>query len=203
MIARLKHFTELVFAKSQRPWCVVGKGPSFNPALLNQTDFPYNILALNQTCKYLAKPAASLFIDLEAFLDCPSEFYHPVLMPMYPHWEEVSQVRPLTEHLLFHSQLRRINKRGNLYAFDHSKGKQMHYSKNSLIIVETSVFEAALHILALLGQKTIYTNGVDGGPGRAKQFENSYQRNKRDNYSNQWPLVDRYVSRFELELKKL
>lgn len=155
-----------------RPWCVLGKGPSFSkhPEFPN-LDVDYHTMGLNHVCRE-RKTFVTHAIDanvLDEVRDLPSRTEY-LVMPMHPHFGFKATARTLEEMSIVHPVVRNFESMGKLLWYNLSTWPKAHGS-SSVVKVAFFSAEAAIQLLAKGGVRKIRTLGVDGGSSYANQFK--------------------------------
>lgn len=164
--------------RKERPWVVVGKGPSF----AERDRYPLHecrLLTLNHACLRLKADLAH-FTDLEAYRSCTQHLaednHSQVVLPWHPH--ENMEPHPwslmtLVENSYHHDRsLYRLSQQGRLLSYNSSRVPATKH-KSSLCTIRVRYFSAvaAVNILAAADVKTIWTLGIDGGHTYAPDFD--------------------------------
>jgi len=178
-----------------KPVLLTAKGPSLDRYKSEYGDI-YDIVSVNQACDFV-HPRLGVFIDYEAFLAIRLEIEFDVAMPLHFHWCSKPCERRLEDQIVFDHRLRRPHERGRLFSYDLEHYQAGAYPQYSPIRAQTTVSEAAVHILSLTGVKTIYTLGLDGGAGRASMFDSSGQEN---DYSQQHARIMNLAQQMNVQL---
>lgn len=153
-----------------RPWLVVGKGPSF--AQVGSVPLgDWRVLTLNDAVRAVPHVDLAHFIDLDALERCSGvlERARCIVMPWFPHRGN----RPGPLHLgalsRQHPVLARLRAQGRLLWYDLSSAPQR---QGAWPVVTATFFsaEAALDLLASAGVRTVRTVGVDGGTDYDEAF---------------------------------
>lgn len=159
-------------ALSGKPWCVIGKGPTFQ----KHPEFPdldsdYRTIGLNHVCRE-RKIFVTHVIDANVLSEVPdmaarSEF---LVMPMHPHFNFKASPKTLTEMLVTNPVLKAFEERGGLLWYNLSTWPK---PEDPSPVVKVAYFsaEAAIQLLARSGVRKIRTLGIDGGTSYAKSFK--------------------------------
>lgn len=160
--------------KRDKPWLIVGKGPSFS-RIWDIDLSHYYIFCLNETINQVERCDIGHVIDLEILprlekWHCkgPRKF----LIPYYPHLKCKVVDRCLPACIDHYFYLKQMDYEERLYTYNLStyKGNFVHPQATYIKARYFSV-EAAFRILANFGVRQIYTLGIDGGTKYAKEFK--------------------------------
>ena len=157
---------------ASRPWCVLGKGPSFS----KQSEFPnldgdYLTIGLNHVCRE-RKAFVTHVIDanvLDEVLNMPSRTDF-LVMPMHPHFGFKATERTLEDMSINHPVVRDFESNGKLLWYNLSTWPKPH-GPSQVVKVAYFSAEAAIQLLARSGVRKIRTLGVDGGSSYANHFK--------------------------------
>lgn len=192
--------------KTDLPWLILGKGPSFSRiGSIDLTSF--YTLGLNETVNFVECSLAH-FIDIEVAKNINLKNKHSLfIVPFHPHLKN----RPTTENLDQHKErlsfLRMLNFEERLFTYNLStyKGHILHKGTPYIKAKYFSV-EAAFRILANAGVRVIYTLGIDGGTSYADCFlERGYipLTNGRKSFDDQFIELHSIVNNMKLSWIKL
>lgn len=168
--AVIEFFTWAQSAEVQdRPWCVLGKGPTF----AKRASFPldrYRLLGLNHVVseqQVFLGHAADLDV-IEACGDAIEANCEWFLMPLHPHVDFVPAVKSLVDLLDDFPVLRRLEDKGRLLYYNLSTAGDVPGEP----VVETAKFSGvvAVRLLAQAGVRSIRSLGIDGGRGYSGEF---------------------------------
>lgn len=170
----MKHFVDWYrenSVASERPWLILGKGPSFSDA--KQHDLSkYSLLTLNHAARELNTDVAHV-IDVEVLQVCGSAIEKNanfLVMPFVPHFA-LSAVagKTLADWISQIPILAKFEAEERLLWYDLSTGGTV---CGPYPVVEAYNFssEAALGLLGLAGAKVIHSLGIDGGGNYACEF---------------------------------
>lgn len=180
----LSSAVEYIRSKTERPWLVLGKGPTSD--LFDTIDAAkYHILTLNHACRVPKQIALAHFVDIEAFHECGDALAQAetaVCLPWYPHAASAAGRKTLMEYvtLLPPTEPNKYQALGWLLAKDllvsynaSTATAAVHKPHPKLPRIKLRFFSAvgAFNLLAAAGVKTIHSLGVDGGTGYGKQFD--------------------------------
>lgn len=159
-----------------KPWLIVGKGPSADRVdKVNLTK--YNVITLNHACT-LVRPLIAHFVDIEALKVCLEGLMidsrmRPdlplyVCAPWYPHFNFRASMSTLATWLESYTPLPETK---TLSYNSTTAGRMLKNANLSTIRLRYFSAVAAFNILARVGERVIYTIGVDGGSGYSKHFD--------------------------------
>jgi hypothetical protein len=171
---------------SDRPWLVLGKGPSFSRR--GEFDLSaYNLLSLNHVVRE-AKVHIAHVIDMDVVRDCADSLLTNcdwLVMPYRPH----VNFRPgpsLAELVGTDPVLAEMDRRGRLVWYNlvpggFKPGDRPLEPGSPPIEVNSFSSVAAVQLLAELGARTVRTLGVDGGKKYSQSFEDLAARTRLAN----------------------
>jgi len=154
----------------QRPWLVLGKGPTFN----RRDEFPvddFNLLGLNNVVAEMRVDVAHI-IDIDVVLACAaalSDNCGYLLMPRRPHVRFLPGDRLLDEFVNEIPALRKLDRDGRLVWYNARTSAPV--GSSPVVRVRSFSSEAAIDILGKMGVRKVRSLGVDGGTGYARAFE--------------------------------
>ena len=165
-------FTE--YGSRDRPWLVIGKGPSFG--LRDRIDLnAYSTISLNHVVTQ--QPVfISHIIDMDVVDDCRDVLAKNaewLLMPFHPHVHCRASGLSLTDFVPTVPVLEDFDRRGRLLWYNlHSGQPEARYP------VAHGTFSASVvvNLLGLLGVKEVRSLGVDGGNRYSAQFSHLADR---------------------------
>jgi hypothetical protein len=148
-----------------KPWLILGKGPSFEKALDGSVNIDnYNLFTLNHAGLYIQSKICNV-VDLDVIskqllLNC--EY---LTIPFHPHINFKPSLKTLDKFKLDIDSDRLL-----FYNLSTWKGEVPY---NDKYIIQTKYFssETAFEILAVLNIKSIYTLGIDGGNDYHSNFK--------------------------------
>lgn len=154
----------------ERPWLVLGKGPSFAQRHRYDLDH-FHLLSLNHAVREQPVLAAHM-IDLDVVQACGDVLERQaqvVVMPWYPHVQNKVGTRNLAELVPTVPVLARLADEGRVLWYDLSTAATRHGDGP---VVQATYFsaEAALSLLALAGVKEVRSLGIDGGASYSADF---------------------------------
>ena len=167
----LNFFQWALTQNSDRPWVILGKGPSFQKR--DSYDLkPYRLLSLNHVVREIEVEVAHL-IDIEVVESCGQALLdnaRVVVMPWFPHVRNRVGEMPLTHWVEKMPVLASLQQSGRLLWYDLSTSRTR-VGEDPMVCAHWFSAEAAIHMLALAGFRTIRSLGVDGGSDYAHTFE--------------------------------
>lgn len=184
--------------KKDKPWLIVGKGPTFER--INDIDLSkYYVMGLNEVAQIIPCEIAH-FIDVEVISYNFINNSDYIVSPVRPHKNcKVSNRYLATWYFIpYHDELNAINK---LYCYNCSTYKGAHFEDfGPTIKVKYFSAEAAFRLLALKDIKLICTLGIDGGNKYAKDFAHIKPlRNGRVSFDDQFNEIKNIINKFNLE----
>ena len=191
----MHNFTKLKFP-TDKPWLIIGKGPSFEklPQNYNKT---YYTLGLNHVFQRVSVDLG-LFIDLDVLIGMTDCLATSLLCPIFPHVnfvptkhriDFIAKANPMVEYIS-----------DKLYYFSHSK-KPCEFPT---IPVRFSSSEAAFAILGYMGVKEIHSIGLDGGKEYAETFQDLKPlTNGQADFNKQFKAIEVTLDRYNIRYKAL
>ncbi len=183
--------------RSEEPWLILGKGPSFSQRDLYDLS-GYRLLSLNHVVRELPVALAHM-IDLDVADACAEalgENAEFLVMPWYPHVRNRAGSESLAELVPKFPGLRRLEAEGRLLWYDLSTSPVRHGPGP---VVQATYFsaEAALSLLALAGARRVRSLGVDGGNAYSQAFDDLKDKtllaNGRPNFNLQFKGLARTI----------
>jgi hypothetical protein len=168
----VEHFFDWIRQhQSDKPWLILGKGPSFGLRTRFDLD-AYHLLSLNHAVREQPVLLAHM-IDLDVAAACGETLIQNaryVILPWFPHVGHEPGTRSLAEIASDHGLLRRLADDGRLLWYDLSTTTRRHGPGP---VVHATYFsaEAAVDLLALAGVPRVRSLGVDGGATYSADFE--------------------------------
>ena len=190
----MKSFLNDIELGTDKPWLLVGKGPSFDK--IGQVNLDnYYVFGLNEVCRVI-KCDIGHFIDVECvsrnFIDNSTILVSPVR----PHINFRVSNRYLTTYYLTPF----TNAHTKLYCYNCSTYKGTPFNDyGQTIKVKYFSSEAAFRLLAIKGIKEIYTLGIDGGVEYAKAFDFlTPLQNGRKTFDDQMGELNKICSKWDI-----
>lgn len=184
----------------ERPWLVLGKGPTYAKVRNVQTD-AFRLLGLNHVVRERPVEVAHA-IDLNVVQECADaiERNAAVLwMPAHPHVDCRPSPRTIFEWLPEVPVLRRMAAEGRLAWYNASTWKGAALGDAPLVDVRFFSAEAALGGLAAIGAKVVRSLGVDGGSRYAPTFadlnDTTLLANGHPSFDRQFEGISRLLQR--------
>jgi hypothetical protein len=154
---------------NQRPWLVLGKGPSFDKH--PQYDLSgFDLMSLNHVVDKIQVIAAHI-LDLDVVAACEESIdknSKMLVMPWVPHVNNRAGNLDLSELIESNSFLARMYSEGRLLYYNHLPTRT--FGNSPLIEVQYFSSEGAINLLAACGVRCIRTLGVDGGTRYGHSF---------------------------------
>lgn len=160
--------------RHDKPWLIVGKGPSAIRFPTITAGRPYHLFTLNHACVFLPEgdtDSVAHFMDLEAAQDCADILlrrHAPLCLPWYPH----VKFKPRRESLIVDPQIAGSRSEAfTVLSYNSTIAGNLPRNPN-LPTIRVRFFSAvaAFNILAAAGCRDIYSLGLDGGNNYAPQF---------------------------------
>jgi hypothetical protein len=159
------------FDVNERPWLILGKGPSYQHVGDIRLDDFYTC-SLNHVVREHRVDLAHI-IDIDVVSDCAEAIDRNaacLALPFFPHVNH----RPTAKNILQFADemplLRKLENEGRLVWYNLSTS-QKQVGKSPVIAAKFFSAESAVNILAECGAKTIRSLGVDGGNTYASSFD--------------------------------
>lgn len=203
----MKNFLELKQKIPNKPWLIVGKGPSFIKVYDDLTLSDYNVFGLNHVAKIIPTFLTSV-IDLEVLDSDIISKSENIIIPWHPH----TCFRPAKPGLGVlkdgNALLKFLIKENKLYWYNLSTWKGYHNNHPTFPIITTKFFsaEAAFQILGYLGVKKVFSVGLDGGKTYAQDFYDLNLKpltNTQPDFDRQFRMIDRTLKQFNIKHKVL
>lgn len=186
-----------------RPWLVLGKGPSFS----RREEFPldrFNLLGLNDVARELPVDIAHV-IDIDVIASVAEDLVEQaeyLLMPRRPHIGNVATERKLESYFDEHPVLREFDSRGRLVWYNARTGPPV--GDSPVIHVRHFSSEAAIDILGEMGVRAVRSLGVDGGVDYSAEFKSLTPfANGRVSFDAQFREIEDIVRRRNLDYDPL
>jgi hypothetical protein len=190
---------------SDKPWLLLGKGPSFS----RRHEFPldeYNLLGLNNVAAEMRVDSAHI-IDLDVVEEVGERLLENagwVVMPRRPHVDFLPSDRPLEEHFDSLPVLRSLDEQGRLVWYNASTSYWPPVGDSPVIEVLFFSSEAALGILGEMGVRKVRSIGIDGGRGYGQEFsEFEDLTNTRTSFDGQFRQMEDVVARYDIDYDPL
>ena len=151
-------------------WLILGKGPSFTKS--RQYDLSqFKTISLNHAVRQQPVDLAHI-IDADVLRDCDDTIEKNariLVMPWYPHEENVASGETLEELFEKVPLLRRMSEQGRLLWYNLLTAPAMREG-SPVVPVKWNSAEAVLRLLAMAGAKHVRSLGVDGGVTYSEEF---------------------------------
>jgi len=157
---------------SDKPWLILGKGPSFKK-IKNIDVSKFYTIALNHAARNM-KCDAVLLMDLDVLdiagteMEQNAQFF---FLPWHPHVDFAPAIETLAELIGRYPILQKLDREQRLVVFHAETARTLPSIDNEPITsIKFSSAEAALNLLADNGIRNIRTLGVDGGNTYSSAF---------------------------------
>jgi hypothetical protein len=181
-------------AFDDKPWLMLGKGPSFS----RRSEFPltdYNLIGLNNVVAEQAVDIAHI-IDVDVVgrvEDRLAENCKVLIMARRPHVDFKPSERLLEDYFDEHPVLRQLDDEGRLVWYNATTSGPV--GDAASIKVRYFSSEAALRVLVAMGVRKVRTLGIDGGTQYGKEFEGLPQlRNGLPSFDAQFRELEEVVA---------
>ncbi len=185
-----------------KPWLILGKGPSFKKYFKLEGEF--NIFGLNHVAE-LVKCDITHFIDEDVISLKIIKNSKNILCPWHLHQNSNVKFKTLQYNIdndpIFGGCQNKI------YWYNCSTWKN--YPNGSIAeIVKVKYFSAeiAFQILGLLGEKKVYSLGIDGGNKYAEKFSKMGLipfKNRRNGFDDQFKMIEDTLNQFNMVWERL
>lgn len=159
--------------RDTRPWCVLGKGPSFRRrGEIEGLAQRYQLLGLNHVCREQAVHVTHV-IDANVLDEVPGIWSRTgyLVMPWHPHVDFRPSPRTLAEFAREHAVLGRLEREERLLWYNASTWQGAPRNGSPKVKVVWFSAEAAVRLLAMAGVTEVRTLGIDGGSRYADDFK--------------------------------
>lgn len=207
----MQNFFNWLTNKLDKPWLIIGKGPSFNKRQhINLND--YYTLGLNHVAT-VQHVIVNMVLDYDVIEESGINILNCdyLLMPWIPqNWHKL----PPYHHKAYNDLqwftqndeiIGEANKRNKLLWFNLNRAKVK--KENGGPIVQATHFsgDVAVHALSIGGVKTIKTIGLDGGRSYAPEFKMAALRRFRpnDTYNAQDKPIQKHITNYKIDFEKL
>lgn len=198
-------FRENADQMMDRPWLVLGKGPSFaRISSVNREE--YHLLGLNHVVSRVPVTLAHA-IDLDVILACEGMLEanaRYVVMPLYPHVNNCAGTRKLFDYFEEIPVLARLAAAGRLLWYNAATTE---LTEQGYPVVPVKYFsaEAAVNLLAMAGVRCIRTLGIDGGATYSQQFSQlgTLLANGRRSFNIQFRQIAKAIMKHDLDYAPL
>jgi hypothetical protein len=188
----------------QRPWLVLGKGPSF--ALIKNMDTSaFSTFGLNHVVSEMKVDIAHM-IDLDVVEHCADVLLDNaryVLMPWFPHVNNKPGKRSLEQLAKDVSVLARFALQGRLLWYNKA-GSPLQGSSPPVSVIYFSA-EAPYALLGMAGVKTIRSLGIDGGAAYAGNFSglSTLLANGQPSFDKQFQEIAKSIMTYKIDAAPL
>lgn len=187
----------------QRPWLVLGKGPTF--ALLGGSETGhFNTFGLNHTVLETRVDIAHA-IDIDVIQRCADvlqEHAGHLLMPWIPYVNNRPGRRSLLQWMTEIPVLAELAAQGRLLWYNKA-GSSLHGNSPPVRVLYFSA-EAPYALLGMAGVKTIRSLGIDGGDAYAACFDKAtLHANGRSSFDLQFDQIARSIMTYRLDAAPL
>jgi hypothetical protein len=195
---------------NDRPWVILGKGPSFTRHRDIDLD-AYYLFSLNHVVRE-RKVDVAHYIDLDALTasaDATRANAEWLMMPLHPHVNFAPSPRPLGELLDEVPVLREFGERGRLVCYLHEPavhaGVAIPVEGEPVVRVHFFSAEAAVNILAHAGVRRVRTLGIDGGVSYGQAFHDlgTLLANGQQSFDGQFIGIYKTVKEYEMDFGPL
>lgn len=182
--------------KIDKPWLIVGKGPSFiqytNTEHIIKEN--YYVWALNHAVDFIDAHVVSV-IDDNVLDELQKELTNEKLViPWHPHYVSKPTKRTALDSTSYE----------NAYTYNLSTWKGRPQPNLPFVKVRYFSAEVAFRILGMLKVKEIRSIGIDGGTEYAKEFSHLKPlRNGRKSFDDQFSEINKIVKEFGINYKRV
>lgn len=187
----------------ERPWLVLGKGPSFACHEEFELD-QFRLFGLNHVVRELPVDVAHA-IDVDVVEACAAQLIDHcrwLVMPRFPHVKHRPTRHPLEHFVEKIPVLRDLEGEDRLVWYNLDWAAPAPGSP--VIPVRHFSSEAALSILGLIGAKEVYSLGIDGGRRYSASFPTlTLLANRQESFDVQFKELDRITREYGMEYRAL
>lgn len=198
-------FSFLKYHTQQKPWLIIGKGPTFSHIKNIDTE-NYTTIALNHVIREIKVDFVHL-IDFDVFINCQNDILRNanyLIMPMYPHFNSLPTKRNLKELVKDFPTLQSLHAQDRLLWYNHLPRRCLFSKKVNVIHFSA---EAVVDIIAKAGYRKLYTLGIDGGEQYSSRFDDLKEltllKNQKSSFDLQFDHIRTMMLRHDLELEPL
>lgn len=190
---------------TQKPWLILGKGPSFERHKdYTDLDERFHTISLNHACRgrevFVAHMIDANVVDEISNLDRQAKF---VLMPWQPHFQFRSTAKTLEQVAAESPMLGALEMDGRLLWYNLVTGNAPRAGSPQVHVSYFSA-EAVVRLLAMAGVKKIRTLGVDGGKSYAGSFKDIPPfRGGHTTFDHQTKPIEQTVAQYGLDYRPL
>jgi hypothetical protein len=154
----------------EKPWLILGKGPTFNSRKdynLNQ----YYTIGLNHVCREQDVTLTHI-IDYDVLVSCNESIDQNakfLLMPWIPHTNNRPGTQTLSELVKKNPSLRRLEQQNRLLWYRLSTAPTA-LDDSPVVTVKYFSAEAVLNLLSIAGVRKVRSLGIDGGTSYSQEF---------------------------------
>ena len=188
----------------QKPWLVVGKGPTFEKVRSVDLD-NYRTISLNHTIVEIKSDIFHM-IDLDVLYGIEEDIERNakyILMPYYPNIDNKSCDQSLDYFLKQNIFLREMDSQGRLLWYNSSQSKMAHLNY-PIIPVKYFSADAVVALLVTSGVTEIWSAGIDGGNTYNNNFSHLNDKTLLSNTQNSFDyqfiaiasMLEKYKARF-------
>jgi hypothetical protein len=190
-----------------KPWLILGKGPSFNKRSEYNLSKYYTI-GLNHVCREQRVTFAHI-IDFDVAdtcceaIDSNAQF---LVMPWIPHIKLRPRSQNLRELIQNNPVLRRMDEQHRLLWYNLSTAPRQH-GDSPVVPVRYFSAEAALSLLAQAGVQCVRSLGIDGGASYSNAFDDLKDKtllaNGRKSFDKQFEAIAQIIMRTGIDYAPL
>jgi len=159
------------FDVNQKPWLILGKGPSYQNVQKTRLDDFY-ACSLNHVVREHRVDLAHI-IDIDVVADCAKAIDQNaacLALPFFPHVNSRPTAKTVIQFIAEIPLLKKLKNEGRLVWYNLSTS-QKKIGSSPVIVAKFFSAESAVNILAECGAKTIRSLGIDGGNTYANSFD--------------------------------
>jgi hypothetical protein len=188
----------------QRPWLVLGKGPSF--AVVKNIDIShFNTFGLNHVVMEMKVDIAHM-IDLDVVERCGEVLLSNasyVLMPWFPHVNNRPGKRSLEELIQCIPILNKLASAGRVLWYNKTGSPPQGHSPSVRVVYFSA--EAPYALLGMAGVQTIRSLGIDGGATYASNFSGlpTLLANGQPSFDKQFQEIARSIMAYKIDAAPL
>jgi hypothetical protein len=192
---------------AETTWLILGKGPSF--ARRREFDLgQFKTISLNHAVREQPVDLAHV-IDADVLQDCGESIEQNagvLVMPWYPHVNNVAGGQTLAELCDEAPLLRRLREQGRLLWYNLDSAPAVHEA-SPVVPVKWNSAEAVLRMLAMAGARRVRSLGIDGGATYSDEFadlkEKTLLKSGHPNFDGQFKEMAKIIAQTGIDYAPL
>lgn len=155
---------------AKKAWLIVGSGPSFDDAYLDELDPSIGVIALNGLLKKVPRADIAMISHYEIFwelmLHLKKADYAYIANPLHVGFRCI----PCNALDLFDLDALVKHPKPEIRFFEKELSLTASVARSHTLFAKETIASAALQLLDINGIKSVFTTGIDGGHGHAKRL---------------------------------